>query len=124
MTDELDETHADMRALIADAPHNFTDTQGFIVTRIAWTMTEAAELLATHYNPDQIAEMSGDERAKVLADIISNRERQALIVSPIRDELLSGAPTISSYSGRTKLDTGQLPAVFADVPDAEDLETD
>lgn len=121
MTDDLDQTHTDMRALIADNPHNFTDTQGFIVTRIAWTMTEAAELLASQYNPDQIAAMNGDERAKVLADIISNRERQALIVSPIRDELLSGAPTVN-YSGRTKLDTGQLPAVFDDVPDADDLQ--
>jgi len=124
MRDDLDDIQTDMRGLIADAPENFTDTQGFIVTRIAWTMTEAAELLATHYNPDQIAAMTTDERAKALADIISNRERQALIVSPIRDELLSGAPTVN-YSGRTKLDTGQLPTVFDDVPDAEDLtETD
>ena len=112
MTDELDQAHADLRAHIGDTdPENFTATQGFLATTQVWTLTEAAELLAAHTNPETIAQWTRDDRLKALADIVGHLIRGSLTVSPIRDELLAGAPT--TYDGRLELDTSS-PTVFDD----------
>lgn len=121
MTDELDQAHADLRAHIGESgPQNFTDTQGFIATTQVWTLTEAAELLAAHTDPETVATWTGDDRLKALADIVGHLIRQSLTVSPIRDELMAGAP--KGYSGRTALDSGQVPAVFDALEEPEDNE--
>lgn len=119
MTDELDDIQDEIRNYAA----NFSDTQGFIATTNVWTMTEAAELLAPYHSADVIAALSHEQRAQAVATIISHLVRQSLTVSPIRDELLIGAggKPGASYTGRTELPSGEIPAVFADVPDAEDI---
>ena len=78
-----------------------------------WTqfLNRFAELLAAHTNPETIAQWTRDDRLKALADIVGHLIRGSLTVSPIRDELLAGAPT--TYDGRLELDTSS-PTVFDD----------
>lgn len=90
MTDELTTTHDDIRQHIATNPTNFTDTQGFIATTNVWTMTEAAELLASHYDANTIASMTFEQRTQAVMDVVGRLIRGSLVVSPIRDELLAG----------------------------------
>lgn len=119
MTDELDDIQDEIRNYAA----NFSDTQGFIATTNVWTMTEAAELLAPYHSAGVIAALSAEQRAQALVTIIGQLIRQSLTVSPIRDELLIGAggnPS-ASYSGHSELPSGEIPAVFADVPDDDDI---
>lgn len=88
--DDLDAVQDAIRQHVADAgTHNYTDTQGFIATRNVWTMTEAAELLASHFDADTVAGWTQDDRSRAVADIVGRMIRSSLAVSPIRDELLA-----------------------------------